>query len=75
MSHNTLELRLMIIMLKEGYSFASSLDDFQRHLKVKFDEDYTHDKIEDALHRIERVYDDTELDEERVIEIEEDFNY
>lgn len=74
MSHNTLEMRLMIIMLKEGYSFADSLEDFQRHLKIKFNEDYSQDQIEDSLHNIERIYDETELDEERVIEHEEDFN-
>ena len=65
----------MIIMLKEGYSFEDSLNDFQRHLKLKFKSDYTLDEIENALHNIEEVYDESELDEERIIEYPEDFNY
>ncbi len=72
---NTLELKLMVIMVREGYTLTTSLNDFQRHLKIKYNEDYTHDEIENALHTVEKIYDEAELDEERTIEFPEDFNY
>lgn len=59
-----LEVRITIIMRREGYNFLNTLNDFQVQLKKYFKEEYDLDKIEDALHRLEETYIFTELNED-----------
>jgi len=71
---HTLEIRLTIVMIKEGYNFLHSLLDYQQQLKKHFKEHYELDKIETALKAVEEAYIIRELNEDReIVEFPEDY--
>lgn len=75
MNKKLLEIRLAIIMAKENCTFTDSLNKFQQLLQKKFNEDYSLDEIENALHELEDNYLENIYNEEKesLVLVKEDF--
>lgn len=78
MNKQLLQTRLSIIMVRENYNFLTSLGSFVLKLKNYFNEDYTQDEIENALHKMEENFIVQQFEEEQehhLVEIPEDYNF
>lgn len=76
MNKNLLQVRISIILIRENYTFLNNLKDFQLQLKKYFNEEYSQDKIEDALHEMEETYIIKELEEtNQITDLPEDYEF
>lgn len=65
MDKHLLEVRISILIKRNGVTFLTTFKEFQGLLKEVFKEDYSLDEIESALHIMEEQMIEVQYEEER----------